>query len=119
MTEYVVTRWYRAPELLCDNQVYDAKVDVWSVGCIFAETLVRKPLLKGRDYMHQLGLIIDLLGPPGDGHTEFIINPDARAAIRAMRPSRSVRHCIARLSLSRVTHPGLTRVSLCACRPCR
>lgn len=90
MTEYVVTRWYRAPELLCDNQVYDAKVDVWSVGCIFAETLLRKPLLKGRDYMHQLGLIIDLVGPPGDAHTEFIINPDARAAIRAMRPSRSV-----------------------------
>ncbi|XP_056843106.1 mitogen-activated protein kinase 2-like, partial [Raphanus sativus] len=43
ITEYVVTRWYRAPELLlcCDN--YGTSIDVWSVGCIFAELLGRKP----------------------------------------------------------------------------
>ena len=46
MTDYVVTRWYRAPELLCDNQTYDKKVDVWSAGLIFAELLVRRPLLQ-------------------------------------------------------------------------
>jgi serine/threonine protein kinase len=50
MTEYVVTRWYRAPELLCENPSYDSAVDMWSVGCIFAELFVRRPLLKGRDY---------------------------------------------------------------------
>ena len=37
LTEYVVTRWYRAPELLCETKDYDEAIDVWSVGCIFAE----------------------------------------------------------------------------------
>ena len=46
LTEYVVTRWYRAPELLCDNVSYGKAVDVWSIGCIFAEILCRKPLLQ-------------------------------------------------------------------------
>merc|ERR1711920_1096409 len=39
LTEYVVTRWYRAPEVMCSAKQYDEKVDVWSVGCIFAELL--------------------------------------------------------------------------------
>jgi mitogen-activated protein kinase 1/3 len=40
LTEYVVTRWYRAPELLCEAPHYGRAVDVWGVGCIFAELLV-------------------------------------------------------------------------------
>ena len=47
LTEYVVTRWYRAPELLCESADYDAKVDVWSVGCVLGEILGRRPLFKG------------------------------------------------------------------------
>ncbi|KAL0668497.1 hypothetical protein Bca4012_031201 [Brassica carinata] len=42
MTEYVVTRWYRAPELLLNSSVYTSAIDVWSVGCIFLELLTRK-----------------------------------------------------------------------------
>ena len=42
LTEYVVTRWYRAPELLTESKYYGSAVDVWSVGCIFAEILDRK-----------------------------------------------------------------------------
>ena len=57
MTEYVVTRWYRAPELLLSCAEYTAAIDVWSVGCIFAELLGRKPLFPGKDYVHQLDLI--------------------------------------------------------------
>ena len=41
LTEYVVTRWYRAPGLLCEMDGYDPQIDVWSVGCIFAEMLRR------------------------------------------------------------------------------
>ena len=41
LTEYVVTRWYRAPELLCEMDGYDPQIDVWSVGCIFAKMLRR------------------------------------------------------------------------------
>ncbi|XP_033136733.1 AAA-ATPase At2g18193 isoform X3 [Brassica rapa] len=62
MTEYVVTRWYRAPELLlcCDN--YGTSIDVWSVGCIFAEILGRKPIFPGTECLNQLKLIINVVG---------------------------------------------------------
>jgi len=42
LTEYVVTRWYRAPELLVENETYGPGIDIWSVGCILAEFLGRK-----------------------------------------------------------------------------
>lgn len=64
MTEYVATRWYRAPEIMLSWKEYTNKIDVWSVGCIMAELFGRKPLFAGRDYMHQLHLIIDILGTP-------------------------------------------------------
>ena len=60
MTEYVVTRWYRAPELLLACSDYTSAIDVWSVGCIFAELLARKALFPGKDYVHQVRG--DLLG---------------------------------------------------------
>jgi mitogen-activated protein kinase 7 len=48
MTEYVTTRWYRAPEIMLSFQCYTKAIDVWSVGCIFAELLGGKPLFKGQ-----------------------------------------------------------------------
>lgn len=87
LTEYVVTRWYRAPELLCDNVSYGKAVDVWSIGCIFAEILVRKPLLQGKDYMHQLKLITKLLGKPKPEDVDFIQNPDALKAVEEIEGS--------------------------------
>ena len=47
MTYYVETRWYRAPELLVSFKNYTPAVDMWSVGCILAELLLRKPFLRG------------------------------------------------------------------------
>lgn len=61
MTEYVVTRWYRAPELLLNSSDYTAAIDVWSVGCIFMELMDRKPLFPGRDYAHQLSLLMEVI----------------------------------------------------------
>jgi mitogen-activated protein kinase 1/3 len=49
LTEYVVTRWYRAPEVILNASKYTDKIDVWSIGCIFAELLGRTPLLPGED----------------------------------------------------------------------
>lgn len=49
MTNYVATRWYRAPELLLKSKEYSFPIDMWSVGCIFAEILKRKPFLPGTD----------------------------------------------------------------------
>ena len=67
MTEYVVTRWYRCPELLLAPHVaYSSAVDLWSVGCIFAELILREPLFPGRSYVHQVQLILDAIGTPPD-----------------------------------------------------
>lgn len=64
-TDYVATRWYRAPEL-CGSFFarYSPAIDIWSVGCIFAEILLGKPLFPGRNVVQQLELITDLLGKP-------------------------------------------------------
>ncbi|RKP23198.1 mitogen activated protein kinase [Syncephalis pseudoplumigaleata] len=64
MTEYVATRWYRAPEIMLTFKEYTKAIDVWSVGCILAEMLSGRPLFPGRDYHHQLTLILDVLGTP-------------------------------------------------------
>uniref|UniRef100_A0A6N2KRP9 mitogen-activated protein kinase n=1 Tax=Salix viminalis TaxID=40686 RepID=A0A6N2KRP9_SALVM len=64
-TDYVATRWYRAPEL-CGSffSKYTPAIDIWSVGCIFAEMLTGKPLFPGRNVVHQLDLMTDFLGTP-------------------------------------------------------
>jgi len=66
ITVYVVTRWYRAPELLLGSSEYSSAIDMWSVGCILGELIGRKPLFPGDDYLQQIGLIIDILGAPKD-----------------------------------------------------
>ncbi|KAK9173615.1 Protein kinase domain protein [Cryptosporidium meleagridis] len=64
LTDYVVTRWYRAPEIiLCVNR-YDKAVDIWSAGCIFAELIKRSALFAGHDHLDQLKAIISCLGTP-------------------------------------------------------
>ena len=52
MTEYVATRWYRAPEIMLTFKEYTKAIDVWSVGCILAEMLSGKPLFPGKDCMN-------------------------------------------------------------------
>ncbi|GLU02452.1 hypothetical protein SLE2022_197020 [Rubroshorea leprosula] len=84
MTEYVVTRWYRAPELLLNSSDYTAAIDVWSVGCVFMELINRKPLFPGRDHVHQMRLLTELLGTPTEADLEFVRNEDARRYIRQL-----------------------------------
>ncbi|XP_052196952.1 mitogen-activated protein kinase 7-like [Diospyros lotus] len=90
MTEYVVTRWYRAPEVLlcCDN--YGNSIDVWSVGCIFAEILGRKPIFPGTECLNQLKLIINVLGSQHETDLEFIDNQRARRFIKSLPYSRGI-----------------------------
>ncbi|GMH06499.1 hypothetical protein Nepgr_008339 [Nepenthes gracilis] len=90
MTEYVVTRWYRAPELLLCCDYYGASVDVWSVGCIFAEILGRKPIFPGAESLNQLKLIIDVLGSQHDADLDFIDNPRTMNYIRSLPYSRGI-----------------------------
>lgn len=63
MTEYVVTRWYRPPELLLSaKRPYSEAIDMWSIGCIVAEMILRKPLFPGKSHAHQVQVIFDILG---------------------------------------------------------
>lgn len=88
MTEYVCTRWYRAPEVLCSWTNYSCAIDIWSIGCIFAEMLNRKPLLPGHNTQHQLQLIIQLLGTPGPAELENIPNDKCRNFIKTLPPCK-------------------------------
>ena len=53
-TEYVSTRWYRAPEILLHSSNYNSPVDIFALGCIMAELYLRNPLLKGQNEIDQL-----------------------------------------------------------------
>lgn len=61
-TDYVATRWYRAPELLVGDTQYGTPVDVWAVGCLFAELLRGTALWPGRSDVDQLYMIRRTLG---------------------------------------------------------
>ncbi|KAG7479349.1 serine serine/threonine-protein kinase NLK [Solea senegalensis] len=64
MTQEVVTQYYRAPEILMGSRHYHNSIDIWSVGCIFAELLGRRILFQAQSPIQQLDLITDLLGTP-------------------------------------------------------
>ncbi|CAI9598284.1 unnamed protein product, partial [Staurois parvus] len=87
MTEYVATRWYRAPELMLSLHEYTQAIDMWSVGCIFAEMLGRKQLFPGKNYIHQLQLIMTVLGTPSSHVIRAIGAERVRAYIQSL-PSR-------------------------------
>jgi serine/threonine protein kinase len=55
-------RWYRAPELLCESPHYGKGVDIWSIGCIFAELLIHDAFFRGDNPQHQLEVIVSKLG---------------------------------------------------------
>jgi serine/threonine protein kinase len=63
-TEYISTRWYRAPELLFKFPTYSAAVDVFAIGCIVAEMYLNKPLFLGNSEMDQISKIVSILGSP-------------------------------------------------------
>ncbi|KAI8927801.1 kinase-like domain-containing protein [Entophlyctis helioformis] len=84
MTEYVATRWYRAPEIMLSFKSYTKAIDMWSVGCIFAELLGGKPLFKGRDYVDQLNQILSICGTPDDETLSRIGSERAQMYIRSL-----------------------------------
>lgn len=84
MTEYVATRWYRAPEVMLTAAEYTFAMDVWSCGCILAELLMRRPLFPGKDYHHQLLLIFQVIGSPTAGDLGCVRSKRARQYLNTL-----------------------------------
>lgn len=104
-------RWYRAPELMLSMCEYSMAIDMWSVGCIFAEMLGRKQLFpglysatfffiqphsansfpfEGRHYVHQLQLIISVLGSPSSRVVGSIRSERVRSYVQGLPSKRAV-----------------------------
>lgn len=148
MTQEVVTQYYRAPELLSGATHYTQAVDLWSVGCIFAELLSRKILFQAESPVQQLNLIIDLLGTPSledlakagasDGATKYILQrPHKQPALATLynlsnQATHEAVHLLCRMLVfdpskrmsctDALSHPyldeGRLRFHTCMCRCC-
>jgi mitogen-activated protein kinase 1/3 len=71
-TDYVVTRWYRAPEVVLLASEYTVSIDVWAVGCILCELVARKPIFAGKDHLDQIKKIISVLGNPTEEELHWL-----------------------------------------------
>ncbi|KAL3617587.1 hypothetical protein CASFOL_037908 [Castilleja foliolosa] len=91
MTSRVITLWYRPPELLLGATYYGVGVDLWSAGCILAELLAGKPILRGRTEVEQLHKIFKLCGSPTDEYWKKSRLPNATL----YKPQQPYRRCIA------------------------
>ncbi|CAL9206768.1 unnamed protein product, partial [Musa hybrid cultivar] len=80
-THEVVTLWYRAPEILLGSRHYSTPVDVWSIGCIFAEMVNRRPLFPGDSEIDELFKIFRVLGTPNEDTWPGVTSlPDFKSA---------------------------------------
>lgn len=84
LTQLVVTLWYRGPELLLGAENYGAEVDMWSVGCIFGELLLKEPLLQAKNEVDQLSKASSIPQLISD-HAAHLTFPSAKD-LRALRP---------------------------------
>uniref|UniRef100_UPI00398F6EA9 mitogen-activated protein kinase 15 n=1 Tax=Pristiophorus japonicus TaxID=55135 RepID=UPI00398F6EA9 len=80
LTEYVATRWYRAPEILLASPRYTKGVDMWSVGCILGEMLLGKPLFPGTSSINQIERIMSVIPAPSNEDI-LSINSDYGASV--------------------------------------
>ena len=77
LTDYVATRWYRAPEILLGSPVYTKGVDMWAVGCILGEMLNGKPIFPGTSTVNQLEKVLELTGKPSKEDVDAVGSPYA------------------------------------------
>ena len=84
MTDYVATRWYRAPEILLGSNKYTKGVDMWSMGCILAELLLGKPVFPGTSTLNQLDRVMEVTGRPSVEDVESINSPLAQTMLESL-----------------------------------
>ena len=82
LTDYIATRWYRAPEVILSWRQYTGAIDVWSVGCILAELIKRRPLLPAQTEQEQMMMITNLVGKPEAKLIDKIQDADNRTFMR-------------------------------------
>ncbi|KAM3136858.1 hypothetical protein pb186bvf_011117 [Paramecium bursaria] len=90
-TDYVVTRWYRAPEVLFSQSEYTASIDIWSIGCILAELLGRTILFQGRHPREQVEKIIAVLGKPKPEDTPYQVDKVIMDYIEKMEDREAIK----------------------------
>jgi len=88
LTDYVATRWYRAPEILLGSTAYTKGVDLWSVGCILGELISGKPIFPGTSTMNQLDRVMEVTGRPTPEDVEAIKSPFAATMLESLPVSR-------------------------------
>lgn len=113
-TEYVSTRWYRAPEVLLRSREYSNPVDTWALGTIMAELINLKPLFPGHTEVDQVSRICDILGDPSDEH-----GVDNRGVavgggkwVKGVKMARSVGYIFPKVCPKRVPCGALARFNL-------
>merc|ERR1712232_1413160 len=84
MTDYVATRWYRAPEILLGSSRYTRGVDLWSTGCIFGELLTGRPTFPGQSTMNQLDRILELTDKPSLEDIQAMESPYAATMLEPL-----------------------------------
>ena len=88
LTDYIATRWYRAPELIFGSFHYDTGIDMWACGCILYELLCGRPLFPGASTMDQLERVVSLTGPPSKEDIESMKAENAETMIANLTYSR-------------------------------
>lgn len=89
LTDYVATRWYRAPEILLGSTRYTKAVDMWAVGCIVAEMINGKPSFPGTSTMNQLDKILELTGQPTGEDIDSINSPFAGTMLESLPATKA------------------------------
>jgi len=90
LTEYVATRWYRAPEVLLSPGRYTKALDLWSIGCILAELLGRKVIFPGKNFQDQIEKICEVLGNPTPQDLRGVTSEQAKKYILNLPQKRAI-----------------------------
>lgn len=88
LTDYVATRWYRAPEILLGSHKYSKAVDMWSIGCILAELLHGKPVFPGTSTLNQIDRVMEVTGRPDPEDIKAINSSLASTMLESLPPTK-------------------------------
>jgi mitogen-activated protein kinase 15 len=88
LTDYVATRWYRAPEILLGSTKYSKAVDMWSVGCILGELIIGKAMFQGTSTLNQIEKVLELIGKPKPEDIESIESPHAATILSSINVTK-------------------------------